>query len=474
MSEDVTDIDEYKKTREEILAKRLPTDSIKELFMVTDMGKPKTSSAKNVAIILTKDPNFAGKIAYNAFSEIFVKLEALPVIKSSKGPWEDNDISMFRVYVEETYNYSPSTDAIMAGLVSAGYEKKFNPVKDRIEAQEWDGTERVETFFIDYLGASDTAYTREVARVWLSGLIARAYEPGVKFELVPMLSGPQGLGKSSLVGALLPDFFLENLEDMKSKDSYQQLVGKVVVELAELSAMKKTDVDHIKSFLSARSDNFRSAYGRITKDHPRKCVFIGTTNDSGFLKDETGNRRFLPVELSVTKPTKDAFNIDDADMLQVLAEAKVIYDNGQQLFMSKENQETAAELQKSAMVEDPTRDAILEYLEMPVPNDWRTYSIGQRSNYYYSYHRDESLKNRKNVKLTESQLTKMTATTTKEILMVVLNTEQRDLASVSRSGTAKKISMIVSNADGWEASKHVDFNGKDVRGFKRERENTPP
>lgn len=457
----VTDIKVVRSEREK-------STPITDMFMKTAQNKPVAKSAKNIALILTRDKNFAGKIAYDEFSESIVKLKDISVLDSQAGSWVDNDNAMLRVYVEDEYNFPPTMDAISSGLIKASFKNRFNPVKERIESQEWDGTKRAETFFIDYLGAEDTPYTREVTKVWLTGLVARIYQPGCKFEVVPMIQGNQGIGKSTLVSSLLPDYFLDELEDLKSKDSYQQLIGRAVVELGELSAMRRTDVNHVKSFLSAQSDYYRASFGRIASAHPRRCVFIGTVNDESFLRDETGNRRFFPLKCSVNEPTKDVFNIDDNDILQILAEAKTLYDDGQSLYISKDIMKDAVKVQQSAMIDDPVRESVLEYLDMPIPADWKNYEVWERRRYFQDYHDTGKLKDRSNSIITKNKLTELTATTTKEILMIVFSTEQRDLPSISRGGMAKKISLVVSNADGWKSSNHVLFNGKQVRGFKRD------
>ena len=152
-----------------------------------------------------------------------------------------------------------------------------------IHSKPWDGVQRVESIFIDYLGVDDNSYTRAVARKWMAGAVARIYEPGIKFEMVPIIAGKQGLGKSTLFQRLGGDFFTDSLRSLgNTKDDYQLLIGAFIIELGELSSMSTTETDQIKSFVSARSDKIRLPYARTTQTYKRTCVFAGTTNTSQY------------------------------------------------------------------------------------------------------------------------------------------------------------------------------------------------
>jgi len=440
----------------------------KEQFLKTDKGTMRSSSSKNVFLILQNDARLKDLLQYNEFSEQLQKLKPNYSLDTKPGDWLDSDDSKLKLFIEDNYNYVPTKDAISDAIVKFAMDHSFNPVKQRIESVTWDGVKRVETFFIDYLGTEDTEYTREICKRWLTGAVARVYNPGVKFEIVPILFGGQGIGKSTLVGSIYRDYFLDELESMgKTKDDFQQLKGKWIVEIGELSAMRRTDVDHVKAFISAQFDNYRPSYGHYTTDHPRKIAFIGTSNPPEFLKDKTGNRRFFPIECNVQEKKKDPFNIDDADILQVLAEAKVLYNNGGQIFITDSLQKIAEKYQKDAMIQDPSEEQILSYLDMPVPTNWNEYPTENKRYYFNDYMNDRTCvdMDKKPVKET----TTIDQVTTNEILQVAFHISNDQLISASRGNVGKQISDVMNSLqDTWQRSTNVRINKtKRGRGYKR-------
>ena len=142
------------------------------------------------------------------------------------------------------------------------------------------------------------------------------------------LKGPQGCGKSSFFRKVSLGWFTDSIKDIRNKDALEALQGVWIVEMGELTAMKKVDAETIKSFLSGTVDRFRMAYGRRTKNYPRQCIFVATTNENEFLRDKTGNRRFWIVSGSKSiKPVKDVFSITREEINQIWAETKALYDS---------------------------------------------------------------------------------------------------------------------------------------------------
>ena len=173
------------------------------------------------------------------------------------------------------------------------------------------------------MGASPTAYHPEVGKVTMIGAIARIYQPGCKVDTVPIFEGPQGARKSTAVKTLFDPWFSDELADLDSKDSAMQTRGVWGIEVSELDAMSRSEVSRIKAFISRTMDRFRPPYGSRIIERPRPCVFWGTTNADGYLKDETGGRRFLPIKIG---------KIDIAglerDRDQLWAEAVSLYQQG--------------------------------------------------------------------------------------------------------------------------------------------------
>ena len=209
--------------------------------------------------------------------------------------WNDSDYAGLKVYLSDHYGiYAPTKtkDALLA--VAA--ERAYHPIKEFLEAlPEWDGVPRVDTLFIDYFGADDTSFKRAVSRKSMVAAVARIYAPGTKFDSVPILNGPQGIGKSTFYAKLAGDWFSDSLTltDMKDKSEPEKLQGYWILELGELAGMRKTDVETVKSFISRVDDKYRASYGVTVESHPRQCIIVGSTNaETGFLRDITGNRRF--------------------------------------------------------------------------------------------------------------------------------------------------------------------------------------
>lgn len=175
-------------------------------------------------------------------------------------------------------------------------EDAFHPLKDYLDARGWDGTARLPTWLHVYLGADDTPYTREVGLRFLLSMVARIYKPGCQADYMLILEGPQGILKSTACRVLGDRWFSGTLPDItNTKEARQHLLGVWLGEIPELHAMRKADVTQLKSFLTDPVDRFRRSYGRRDVDYPRQCVFVGTTNETGYLRDQTGNRRFWPV-----------------------------------------------------------------------------------------------------------------------------------------------------------------------------------
>ena len=230
-------------------------------------GKVK-DTLTNIAAILRHDPQLQN-IVYNEFKCMVDVIGDLPW-KQVKPGWGDTDISCAKLYFERVYGiWSPTKfkDALLA-VVSA--ERLYHPIKEYFETLQWDGTERVDTLLIDYLGAEDTQYVRAVTRKTLAAAVARVYEPGIKFDSILVLNGPQGIGKSTLFTLLGKQWYSDSLSitDMKDKTAAEKLQGYWILELGELAGMKKVDVETMKSFVTRTDDKFRQSYGVVVESHP--------------------------------------------------------------------------------------------------------------------------------------------------------------------------------------------------------------
>ena len=241
-----------------------------------------------------------------------------------------------------------------------------NLLHEYLNGLRWDGAPRLARWLIDYAGSPDEVFVRAVSAKMLIAAVARAFDPGVKVDTCLVLEGAQGVKKSSLIAALVPNraWFAEDLAGaMDNKDALQGLSGKWLIELSELAATRKSTIEEVKSFLTRRVDNFRAPYGRRVADHPRQCVFFGSVNpaaDGSWLFDATGGRRFWPVHVVRTDITK-LEQVRD----QLWAEAVHAYRQGQQHWLTDAEEALAAQEQKARLQENPWDSALDNYIASP-------------------------------------------------------------------------------------------------------------
>lgn len=235
-----------------------------------------------------------------------------------------------------------------------------HPVREYLEGLKWDGKHRVRRWLIDYLGAVNDSpeYVEAVGEAWMISAIARIFLPGCKADHVLILQGPQGIMKSSALAILAGEWFSDATLNLDSKDALISLKGAWIIELAELASLGRSAVDSIKAFITRRVDRYRPVYERSSVDQPRECVFAGTVNDDQFLRDETGNRRFWPVEV---------VHVDEvalrADRDQLWAEAMQLFKDGRPWYLETValNAE-AVKAQERHTIDDTWFDIVQGYL----------------------------------------------------------------------------------------------------------------
>lgn len=325
---------------------------------------------ENVVIILRHDPKLAGRIAINEMEHNIVTLSSLPWRQvKSPSQWTDADDAALRYYLERFYGIS-GKDRIFDAVNVVAQEGSFHPVREYLDSCAWDGVPRVETLLIDYLGAEDSPYTRAVTRKALVAAVARIYRPGCKFDYMLTLRGRQGLGKSALIARLGGKWFSDTFTTMQGKDAYEQVMGVWIMEVGELAGMRKAEAETIKLYISKQVDCFRPAYGRRLQEFPRQCIFVATTNETQFLRDATGNRRFWVVDTPGT-PTHSIWDeLTPETVRQIWGEAVELYKAGEELFLPRELEEAAREIQDLYEEENPRAGLVANYLDRLLPEDW--------------------------------------------------------------------------------------------------------
>lgn len=322
-------------------------------------GQP-LSTIDNFLLILRNDKEFESlrfnQLSYSPEHIVDGKLER----------WQDKDDSRARFYIEQKYkihNREKLDDALRILFA----EREYHPIKQIIEAVEWDGVSRIQELFIKWLKCEDTPYIREVTRLVFAGGIHRLYNAGCKFDDVAVLIGTkQGEGKSTFARWLaIKDEFFTEVTEIEGQKGIEAIEGAWVCEIAELLAVTKSkEVEVVKSYITKLVDRYRRPFDRRTTDRKRQCVFIGTTNKEQFLTDKTGNRRWYPVKVN-----SSGYDLHDhkeeiqADILQAWAEAKYLYDRGELNPYADRNLLAEIKEKQEAAVEDDYRVGMIsEYL----------------------------------------------------------------------------------------------------------------
>lgn len=332
------------------------------------------STAGNVELVLSHE-EWRGVLGYDAFGNTEVIRRPLPWRDRERPhtdyePWLGADDKRLQHWFAKVHKLKGAA-TIQNAFTEVAHVNKFHPIKEYIEEQKWDGVPRVDTFFIDYLGADDDHYVRQVTRKSILAAVSRLYRPGCKFDEMLVLVGPQGAGKSSLLAKLGRKWFSDSLRTFENKEAGEHLQSGWIFEIGELSAMKKSEVDEVKAFLSKTEDRYRVAYDRQVSEFPRKCIFFGTTNTRDFLRDTTGNRRFWPVEVF---PDRAKFShwehLTDSLVGQIWAEALHLFKAGEPLALDKLSKDEALRLQAVHMEIDPREGIIQEWLDSPVGDEF--------------------------------------------------------------------------------------------------------
>lgn len=316
-------------THDEAWNRSLPHEGKREIKLNRDDCPKKCLS--NVIVVLRHHPDFKGTFAFNELTQRTEKVRTTPW-SSQTCVVSDSDLAQIRAKLERILCFTSSIDYVESSLVVVSNENRFDPLKDHVNGLKYDGVCRLDTWLSVYLGVEDTPYTREVGKRFLISAIARALEPGCKVDTCLIFEGKQGVGKSTAVQILGGEFFCDLQFDPRNKDTLQNMVGRWFVELGELDGLSRADISASKRFISSANDVYRSPYARHSNEVPRRSVFVGTVNEAEYLNDETGARRFWPVEVKLVD-TEGLRRDRDA----LLAEAREAYLAGEPWHLTDPN-----------------------------------------------------------------------------------------------------------------------------------------
>ncbi|PGH21771.1 virulence-associated protein E [Fusobacterium polymorphum] len=437
-------------------------DNWKDDIQYSADGMKALSTLSNIILILRNDKELKFKIFKDIFSSRILVRDGVPWDRKFETPdriWTDTDDAGLRWYLESNYGIT-STNKIIDGVNLIAEENAENKVATRLQSTQWDGEKRLETLFIDYLGCEDNAYTREVSEKSLVAAAKRAIYGGIKWDNMPILIGPQGVGKSTFLKILGMDWYNDSLVNVEGKDACELIQGSWIIEMGELSSLRKSELNLVKNFLSRTDDIFRASYGRRAQKYPRRCAFFGTANDTNFLRDETGNRRFWPIDCFIYKPKKSIF-VDLKDALdQIWAEACELAKNEfYSLVLSNEAEKIAKEEQDSHSEDNVYKGIILDYLDKKIPkNAWDSMDLFARRTYLNEY---ESM----SLQYDENDLTLRDRVCAAEIWEEALKMDIRYL----KKSDSIEINKILSTLFKWEKIKQSSRFGKYgvQKGFRR-------
>lgn len=333
----------------------------------------------NIITILENDPAFSGRLVHNLFSGANTIIGGAPWNKQAS-QWSDADDANLRVWMERNYDIV-GKEKIADGLTAVFTKHSFHPIRDYLNSLTWDGVPRLEHLIIDYIGAEDNELNRTMTRKHFTAAVARVFCPGIKYDHCLIFTGPEGVGKSTLLSKMGGQWFNDSITTTEGKEGMEQLRQAWIIEMGELAGLKRSEVETVKAYLSKRIDIYRAPYGRRTVEYPRQCVFCGTTNESHFLKGDTGNRRFWVIDIVPSlRKHHNWMAALDRDRDQLWAEAVHYYRNGEKLYLDNE-METAArqrQMEYNDDSDDPMIAMLHKFLDTKLPVDWATRDIASR------------------------------------------------------------------------------------------------
>lgn len=403
------------------------------------------NTSKNLEIILENDKNLQG-FAYNELSNRVEVIGRVPWDRPKDNRfWREADESQLRLYIDKKYiefkerNFEVAFNSIVDN-------RRFHPVRDYLDSlPKWDGVKRVEEVFIKFLSADDNDYTRAITKKTFAACVARAYRPGTKFDSIPVLDGAQGIGKSTLIKYLAgEEFFSDNLSltDMNDKTAAEKIQGNWLIEIGELSGMKKADIEKVKSFVSTTDDKYRASYGRVVESHPRQCVIFATVNGDGrgYLRDITGNRRFWIVKCNQTLQKRMWDENDKNYRDQFWSEAKEIYESGEELYLEGNLLDIATDYQNEALEQDERVGIVEQYLNRLLPTNWHEMDLYKRRSFLNG---DDFICEKGTIQRTE--------VSNAEIWCECFGKSQSDL----KSSDSYQLAAIMKQIGGWERTSSI-------------------
>lgn len=326
-----------------------------------ESGSPLNNLA-NAMTALRSAPELRQCFAYDQMQRATMVVQPVPRGSADDLPRlaRDVDLSMVQEWLQRHDLRRISRDTVQQAVALYAEERSFHPVRDYLHGLHWDGKKRLDTWLSYYLGVADSAYARAIGRMFFVAMVARVMQPGCKADYMLVLEGSQGVRKSTACSILGGRWFSDSLPHINGIDGVrlaQHIRGKWLIEIAELASMGKSEAEDLKAFITKQEEKFTPKYGRLEVEEPRQCLFVGTTNKASYLRDETGARRFWPVQ--VTSIDTDALAVDRD---QLFAEAVAAFRAGEQWWPNADFERDHIRPQQDARYEaDAWEQAIREW-----------------------------------------------------------------------------------------------------------------
>lgn len=424
-------------------------------FQLTKDNSIKVNSSYNVLLALKHDHQLNTSLRYNEFNEDseIVKPINLGGTKYEVGELPSDFESVLAVYFEQELDVVFTGVALRNGLDVFFSQKKYNPVKEYMEDcfEKWDGKSRINTLFSKYLGSEKTELIENISLIFLVAAVKKVYEPDFKFDYVLDLVGGQGIGKTSILQKLGGPWYTDSITDFQNKDNFELMIRSLIVNDDEMVASKKIGFAELKSFITKTNLRFRKAYARRAQEYPKKFVIARTTNEVAYLRDKTGERRFLPVMVGVEKQERHPMEMTDELVKQIWGEAMTLYQGGYPTTFSNEEEAKLEIYREQFMYIDEIENLLDEYLDMKVPSDWSMMNNAQKYTFTQKYlNSNDSIEG---VALQDK-------IATRDILANVFDSDAKN------QKLAKKINYLMTNKTDW-ISGVFKINKKTTRGFIR-------
>ena len=300
-------------------------------FILTKDDNIKANSLKNAGLILEHDKVLIHTFAFNEFTHEIAVINDIPELRVQKGRMIDDYTPLIMRYIEDVYGVLFNRNIIEMAVVNEARKHTYNPVKDYFNAchQVWDGIKRAPDFLPTYLGADKSEITTLQTKLFFVGAVAKAFEPTTKFDFVLDLVGGQGAGKTTLLKKMAVDWYTDQFTDFKDKDNYSNMLRALIVNDDEMTATNNSDFANLKKFISMEKLEFRKSYGRNSELYDKNFVMARTTNELTYLKDKTGERRFLPILVDKERQVKHPVTeLTQDDVIQLWGEFTDYYFDG--------------------------------------------------------------------------------------------------------------------------------------------------